>query len=108
MGSHQEKAYLDLVGRQLSLSSSPLLLKFGNSTHGSLGKMGVPIPIPNGGHISIDTYIVPEYISFLLGLYVLTANRLILNFSVKTISQQGSNWHIPLTRLHGHIFLQCP
>lgn len=86
IGHAQACAYHNSTGRQVRPVNDPLLFTFGDVERPSVFILDAGIPVPNGLHISVRVHVLKYDIPKLIGMEVLGAERLVLDFYRRTIS----------------------
>lgn len=64
------------------------------------------IPCTYGQHVVFKVHVVNSDIPFQIGMEVLCAEGLILDFGVGFIGQRGIEWILPMENKNGHIFIE--
>lgn len=74
-----------MTGRKESMDTSPLIFRFGDGEMASKGTAEVRITLPGGQHVDVQVHLVEADIPLLIGMEVLCAECLILDFGAGTI-----------------------
>lgn len=82
--------------------------KFGEKRHTGLGTITIDMPVSDPYYIEVSAEITDVEVPFLLGLYMLTDLRTVLDFETDRPSGRVDGWSVPLIRKMGHLYAEWP
>lgn len=106
IGSQQAEAYSRLTGRKATSDTTPLIFWLGDGERARQGTIEVRIPLPNGLQVAVQVHIVHADITLLIGMEIMCAEGLILEFGAGITTKRGGNWSLPMRKRCGHIFIE--
>lgn len=108
IGVNQAKEYCALVNEDLNNlgETKKVVYTFGSHRHKGVGRINIRIPISTSFFLSFTADVVDVDVPLLLGLDVLTASQLILDFAEDEVCSKADGWKFPLTRKNGHVYLE--
>lgn len=105
-GLSQARAYDRSQPRSLKLSPQSMRFKFGQQISQSIGTVNIRIPQDEASHITLDIHVVDLDIPLIIGLDVLKAHSLLVNYVENVLEFRELNVRRPLTYKREHVFLE--
>lgn len=105
VGHIQNTALCEHIGFKLKIKKSNTLFIFGTRKFPSLGKFKNRLNVLNDQFIEFSVEVVSGDFSLLVGLEVMRALGLILNFEPDTLYDAPNTWSLPILYDQGHAFV---
>lgn len=106
VGLRQAEVYCRFMGTKFKPSKSKYKFRLGNNIQAFIGILNIRFPILHVMVISEDVNVIKANVLFLIGLDLLNKYKMVVNNVHDFLECYSKNYTIPLTRNHGHIFLE--
>lgn len=83
-----------------------LVYNFGSHHHKGVGRINIRFPISDSFFLSFSADVLDVEVPLLLGIDVMSASRLILEFGVDEMRSKNDGCVLPLERKNGHVYLE--